>query len=42
MLDKNDYPIGIKVSDEEYAKINIFREEFHGDWNYIIKPVTKC
>ena len=40
MLDKNNYPIGIKVSDEEYAKINIFRENFHGDWNYIIKP--KC
>lgn len=42
MLDKKNYPIGIKVSDEEYAKINIFREEFHGDWNYIIKPKIKC
>ena len=37
MLDKNNYPIGIKVSDDEYAKINIFREKFHGDWNYSIR-----
>jgi len=42
MLDKNNYPIGIKVSDEEYAKINILRDEFHGDWNYTIKPNIKC
>lgn len=38
MLDKNKYPKGIKISDEEYSNINIFPEEFHGNWNYIIKP----
>lgn len=42
MLDKNNYSTGIRISDEEYAKINIFPEEFHGDWNYIIKPNQKC
>lgn len=38
MLDKNKYPKGIKISDEEFSKINIFPEKFHGDWNYTIKP----
>lgn len=42
VLDKNKYPTGINISDEEYAKINIFPEEFHGDWNYTIKPKQKC
>jgi len=38
VLDTNRYEKGIKVSDEEIAKINILRHEFHGDWNYTIKP----
>ena len=42
VLDKNKYPTGIRISDEEYAKINISPEEFHGDWNYTIKPNKKC
>ena len=37
-LDENEYPKGIKVSDEEMAKINIKRDEFHGEWNYTIMP----
>jgi transposase len=37
-LDKNSYPIGIKVSDEEYATLNITKHRFHGDWNYTIAP----
>ncbi len=36
--DTNIYPIGIKVSDEEFATLNITREAFHGDWNYTIRP----
>ena len=42
VLDKNKYSTSIRISDEEYAKINIFPEEFHGDWNYTIKPNKKC
>ena len=42
VLDKNKYPTGIRISDEEYAKINILPEEFHGDWNYSIKPNNEC
>jgi transposase len=37
-VDKNEYEIGIKVSDEEMNKLNIERNTFHGEWNYKIKP----
>jgi Rhodopirellula transposase DDE domain len=30
---RNQYPIGIKVSAEDYAKLWIERTEFHGEWN---------
>jgi len=26
------------VSDEEMEGINVERNKFHGDWNYVIKP----
>jgi len=38
VLDTNQYEKGKKISDEEMKKINILRHEFHGDWNYTIKP----
>lgn len=37
-LDQNTYPTKQKVSDEEMAAIKIKREEFHGEWNYLIQP----
>jgi len=37
-LDKNSYPKGVGVSDEDFEKINIGRDKFHGEWNYSIKP----
>jgi hypothetical protein len=37
-LDTNLYPKGIVVSDEEMASFNIVRAEFHGEWNYTIRP----
>jgi Rhodopirellula transposase DDE domain len=40
-LDTNAYPKGISVSDEEMAAINIVRADFHGEWNYTIKPVNR-
>jgi hypothetical protein len=36
-LDLTQYPIKIKVTDEEKVSIPIFRHEFHGDWNYDIR-----
>ena len=37
-LDTNQYPSGIKVEDEELEGINITRNCFHGEWNYVISP----
>jgi hypothetical protein len=37
-LDTAQYPVGRKVSDEEFSRINICRDEFHGDWNYTVLP----
>jgi hypothetical protein len=37
-VDRNTYELGIKVSDEEFARIRIERDEFHGEWNYSILP----
>jgi len=37
-LDKHSYEKGIRVSDEDFATINMKRESFHGDWNYTIRP----
>jgi len=39
-IDKNTYPKGIKVSDAEMRMIDISRNEFHGDWNYTLRPQT--
>ena len=38
-LDTKQYQTGIKVDDEELEGINIQRNNFHGEWNYIISPV---
>jgi hypothetical protein len=40
-LDPNIYPKGIAVSNEEMAAINIERAEFHGEWNYVIRPAQR-
>ena len=40
-LDRRRYPVGRKVSDQEWAQISIVRNDFHGDWNYTIRPRPK-
>lgn len=37
-IDRNEYETGIKISDEQYAAINIFPNKFHGEWIYSILP----
>jgi transposase len=37
-IDHGTYPAGIKISDEQMARINLQRHRFHGDWNYTIRP----
>ena len=38
-LDENIYEKWIKISNEEFAKINLIKEKFHGEWNYLILPI---
>ena len=37
-MDNRVYPKGIKVSNADFAAINLVRDDFHGDWNYTICP----
>jgi hypothetical protein len=37
-LDKHSYPIGIDVSREEMAALHLERSNFHGEWNYTLRP----
>ena len=37
-LDRRRYPLGKKISKKELAALNIERDTFHGDWNYVIRP----
>ena len=37
-LDTNKYPKGIRITDKELHQVNISRDQFHGEWNYTIKP----
>ncbi|MDQ3610920.1 MAG: ISAzo13 family transposase, partial [Actinomycetota bacterium] len=37
-LDENEYPRGVKVPNAKLAAVNLFLDEFHGEWNYTVKP----
>jgi Rhodopirellula transposase DDE domain len=34
------YPKGKKICDEEMARIQLFPDSFHGEWNYTILPIA--
>lgn len=38
LKDSHTYPTSLQVTDEELATLNVVRNAFHGEWNYIIKP----
>ena len=38
-LDARRYADKIKVSDDDFASLNIKPNSFHGDWNYLVRPV---
>ena len=40
-LDHRKYPTGRKVSNAEMKRIKLARNEFHGEWNYLIHPRAK-
>ncbi len=37
-LDRQKYPTGRRVSDEEMKTVNLIPNDFHGNWNYLIQP----
>ncbi len=37
-LDPGSYPDGVKVSDEQMASLPLDRHDWHGDWNYTLRP----
>jgi hypothetical protein len=39
-LDRRRYPTGKKISKKELRELRIERHDFHGDWNYVIRPRT--
>jgi hypothetical protein len=38
VLDESEYEKGLEVSVEEFDSINIVPDDFHGEWNYTIRP----
>ena len=39
-LDRRKYATGRKITDEEMKQVNIKRNPFHGEWNYVIRPAA--
>jgi hypothetical protein len=37
-LDRRKYSTGRKITTAEMKQINLHRDRFHGDWNYVIRP----
>ena len=37
-LDRRSYPTGKKVPPKELRALRIERDDFHGDWNYVLRP----
>ena len=41
VLDTNSYPSKTTVTDKQMAQLQIIRADFHGEWNYAIRPHGK-
>jgi hypothetical protein len=41
VADHGMYKKGISVTDKALAAVNMVPDEFHGEWNYTIKPIPK-
>ena len=37
-IDRGRYPTGEKISAKEFRAIKIEADDFHGEWNYVIRP----
>jgi DDE family transposase len=39
-LDPRNYPTKVKVTKEQMKRVQLHPHEFHGEWNYTVKPVA--
>jgi len=39
-LDKRKYPTGVTVSNSTMKELELYPDDFHGDWNYELRPRT--
>lgn len=37
-LDHRKYPVGRKITDEEFTHVHLKPNKYHGEWNYTISP----
>jgi hypothetical protein len=37
-IDTGSYPLKVKVSDQDFDRLPIARDDFHGEWNYTLLP----
>ena len=40
-IDHGSYPLGVKIADEQMAKIHLEPHAFHGEWNYTIQSARR-
>jgi hypothetical protein len=40
-LDQTVYPTGIRIPDAQMAALPLYRHDFHGEWNYTLKPANQ-
>jgi hypothetical protein len=40
-LDTSTYPKGIVVTDQEMSQLNMLPDDFHGEWNYTLRPCNE-
>lgn len=40
-LDMSTYPKGIVVTDQEMSQLNMLPDDFHGEWNYTLRPCNE-
>lgn len=37
-LDKKQYPTGVEITKAEMKRLALRKDDFHGDWNYLLEP----
>jgi Rhodopirellula transposase DDE domain len=37
-LDTNNYDTGVRISDRQHEALPLTRHDWHGDWNYTLRP----